>query len=139
MQSPFHLAIPVNNIEITRTFYTEILGCSVGREAERWIDFNFFGHQLSAHLKPEALESIPTSSVDGESVPVRHFGLVLECDAWHQLVECLDKNAVNYLIKPTIRFEGEVGEQATFFITDPSGNALEFKSFRDNKRLFAGS
>jgi len=139
MPSLFHLAIPVKDIEATRIFYTEMLGCSVGREAECWIDFNFFGHQLSAHLKPEALESIPTNPVDGESVPVRHFGLALEWDAWHQLVERLNKKAVNYLIKPTTRFEGEVGEQATLFITDPSGNALEFKSFKDSSQLFATS
>lgn len=139
MSSPFHLAIPVNDIEATRRFYTEIIGCSVGRKAERWIDFNFFGHQLSAHLKPEALGDILTNSVDGESVPVRHFGLVLEWDTWHQLVERLNQQSINYLIKPTIRFEGEVGEQATFFINDPSGNALEFKSFKDSEQLFATS
>jgi len=134
MLPSFHLAIPVKDIEATRTFYTEMLGCAVGREAERWIDFNFFGHQLSAHIKPEALESTPTNPVDGESVPVRHFGLVLKWDAWHKLVECLDKKAVSFLIKPTIRFEGKVGEQATFFIVDPSGNA---KSFKDSDQLFA--
>ena len=139
MRSPFHLAIPVKDIEATRTFYTEMLGCTVGREAEHWIDFNFFGHQLSAHLKPEALESTTTNRVDGKSVPVRHFGLVLEWDVWHKLAERLDKKAVNYLIKPTTRFEGEVGEQVTFFIVDPSGNALEFKSFKDSNQLFATS
>lgn len=137
MPVPFHLAIPVNDIETTRHFYVEILGCSVGREAVHWIDFNFFGHQLSAHLKPEAVEDIKTNPVDGESVPVRHFGLVLEWSRWHQFVERLDKLAIDYLIKPTTRFSGEVGEQATLFITDPSGNALEFKSFKDNRQLFA--
>ena len=139
MDSPFHLAFPIKDIEATRAFYTEIIGCTVGRESERWIDFNFFGHQISAHLKPEALESIPTNPVDGESVPVRHFGLVLEWSRWHQLVERLNKKEISYLIKPTTRFEGEVGEQATFFITDPSGNALEFKSFKDRDQLFATS
>ena len=139
MISAFHLAIPVKDIESTRIFYTETIGCSVGRVAERWIDFNFFGHQVSAHLKPEALEDIPTNHVDGEAVPVRHFGLVLEWDVWHQLVERLTKQPIKYLIKPTIRFEGEVGEQATFFITDPSGNAIEFKSFKDSNQLFATS
>ncbi len=138
MDSPFHIAFPVTDIESTRVFYTEIIGCSVGREAKRWIDFNFFGHQISAHLV-EALENIPTNPVDGETVPARHFGLVLEWNAWHEMVEQLNKKEVNYLIKPTIRFKNEVGEQATFFITDPSGNALEFKSFKDREQLFARS
>jgi extradiol dioxygenase family protein len=136
MGSPFHLAFPVKDIEATRTFYTEIIGCSVGREAERWIDFNFFGHQISAHLV-DTLEKIATNPVDGESVPARHFGLVLEWDAWHDLVEKLNAKEVSYIIKPTIRFKGEVGEQATLFIIDPSGNALEFKSFKDSEQLFA--
>ena len=135
--SPFHLAIPVNDIETTRRFYTEVLGCSVGREAERWIDFNFFGHQVSAHVKPEATGTIPANPVDGESVPVRHFGLVLDWHTWHALVDKLDERSIKYLIKPTIRFKGQVGEQATLFIKDPSGNVLEFKSFKDMNRLFA--
>ncbi len=139
MLSPFHLAIPVKAIEATRLFYTEVLGCSVGREADLWIDINFFGHQLSAHLKPDALETSKTNPVDGESVPVRHFGVVLEWNEWHQLVERLDNQEIKYLIRPTIRFEGEVGEQAIFFITDPSGNSLEFKSFKESSQLFATS
>lgn len=133
----FHLAIPVNDIKSTRTFYTQVLGCSVGREASRWIDFNFFGHQLSAHVKPEATQAASTNPVDGEAVPVRHFGLILPWQDWHALVEKLDAQQVEYLIKPTLRFQGKVGEQATLFINDPSGNALEFKSFRDASRLFA--
>ena len=137
MSVVFHLAIPVSDIETTRHFYTEVLGCSVGREAAHWIDFNFFGHQVSAHVKPEALNVVKTNPVDGESVPVRHFGLVREWAAWHQFAERLDKHGINYLIKPTIRFKGEVGEQATLFITDPSGNALEFKSFKNSEHLFA--
>jgi uncharacterized protein len=136
MDLPFHLAFPVNDIEATRKFYTEILGCSVGRESERWIDFNFFGHQISAHLA-ESLDKVPTNPVDGESVPARHFGLVLGWNVWHQFVENLNKIEVNYLIEPTIRFEGQVGEQATLFIADPSGNAIEFKAFKDNEQLFA--
>jgi len=135
MNTAFHLAFPVNDIETTRTFYTEVIGCTVGREAERWIDFNFFGHQISAHLT-DTIENIPTNPVDGESIPARHFGLVLEWNSWHQFVEGLNKKEVNYLIKPTIRFEGEVGEQTTCFISDPSGNALEFKSFKDRDQLF---
>lgn len=138
MDLPFHLAFPVNDIATTRQFYTEILGCSVGREAERWIDFNFFGHQISAHLV-ETLEEIPTNLVDGESVPARHFGLVLKWNVWHQFVENLNNRKVSYLIKPTIRFEGELGEQTTLFIVDPSGNAIEFKSFKDSEQLFARS
>ncbi len=135
--SAFHLAIPVNDIDSTRQFYTEVLGCIVGREAEKWIDFNFLGHQVSAHVKPEATEKCPTNPVDGESVPVRHFGLVLDWNSWHVLVDKLNEQSVEYLIKPTIRFKGEVGEQATLFIKDPSGNALEFKSFKDMNQLFA--
>lgn len=137
MSVPFHLAIPVKDIESTRHFYVEILGCLVGREAEHWIDFNFFGHQVSAHVKPEALDDVKTNPVDGESVPVRHFGLVLEWNAWHQLVEQLNKLSINYLIQPTIRFKGEAGEQATLFINDPSGNSLEFKTFKNSDQLFA--
>ena len=136
MLSPFHLAFPVNDIETTRSFYTEIIGCAVGREAERWIDFNFFGHQISAHLVDD-VDDVATNPVDGESVPARHFGLVLEWNAWHEFVERLNNKNVNYLIKPTTRFKGEVGEQATLFILDPSGNALEFKSFKDLEQLFA--
>ena len=136
MLSPFHLAFPVNDIEATRKFYTEVIGCSVGRQAERWIDFNFFGHQISAHLVDD-LQSVATNPVDGESVPSRHFGLVLDWDKWHELVEKLNNNKMDYLIEPTIRFEGEVGEQATLFILDPSGNALEFKAFKDKNQLFA--
>ncbi|MCG8379364.1 MAG: glyoxalase [Proteobacteria bacterium] len=134
--SPFHLAIPVNDIEITQKFYTEIIGCSVGRRSKTWIDFNFFGHQVSAHLKPEATEKIQTNPVDGKNVPVRHFGIVLEWDIWHQFVEELNGKSVEYLIEPTVRFKGQVGEQATFFIVDPSGNALEFKSFMNQAQLF---
>lgn len=136
MFSPFHLAFPVNDIETTRAFYTDILGCAVGREAKRWIDFNFFGHQISAHLV-DGMDDVVTNPVDGETIPSRHFGLVLEWHVWHEFVESLNSKGVNYLIKPTTRFKGEVGEQATLFILDPSGNALEFKSFKDPEQLFA--
>ena len=134
--SPFHLAFPVNNIKATRAFYTEIIGCTVGREAERWIDFNFHGHQISAHLV-DSLDDVATNPVDGETIPSRHFGLVLEWNKWHEFAEQLNNKNINYLIKPTTRFKGEVGEQATLFILDPSGNALEFKSFKDPEQLFA--
>ncbi|MEM7026713.1 MAG: VOC family protein [Pseudomonadota bacterium] len=133
----FHLAIPVNDIANTRDFYINQLGCRIGRESERWIDFDFFGHQLSAHVKPEETHLSQTNLVDGEQVPVRHFGLVLEWNRWHQFVDQLNAQDVNYLIKPTIRFHGKTGEQATFFIQDPSGNALEFKSFKLSGQLFA--
>ena len=134
---PFHLAIPVRDLDSTRAFYVETLGCSVGRETAHWIDFNFFGHQLSAHVKPEELSEVRTNLVDGEDVPVRHFGIVLDWDEWHVLVDRLRKQGITFLIESTLRFKGRVGEQATLFIHDPSGNALEFKSFKDDQRLFA--
>ncbi len=136
MLFPFHLAFPVNDIEATRAFYIDVLGCTVGREAKRWIDFNFFGHQISAHLVDD-MDNVTTNPVDGETIPSRHFGLVLEWDAWHEFTERLNRKGVNYLIKPTTRFKGEVGEQVTLFILDPSGNALEFKSFKNPLQLFA--
>lgn len=134
---PFHLAIPVIDIESTEQFYTEQLGCDIGRRSDRWIDFNFFGHQLSAHVNPEATGKTDTNPVDGEQVPVRHFGIVLGWTEWHDLRDSLLNNQTGFLIKPTIRFKGEVGEQATMFLCDPSGNALEFKSFRSAEQLFA--
>lgn len=134
---PFHLAIPVRDIESTRAFYVDTLGCSVGRESGRWIDFNFFGHQLSAHVRPEELSPVRTNPVDSEDVPVRHFGIVLAWDDWHALADRLKKKDITFLIGPTLRFKGRVGEQATLFILDPSGNTLEFKSFRDDRQLFA--
>ena len=135
---PFHLAFPVRDKASTRQFYGEVLGATIGREAELWIDFDFFGHQLSAHVRPEELVDSHTNPVDGEAVPVRHFGAVLEWQAWHALVDRIEaRSDVAWLIEPTIRFAGQVGEQATFFVRDPSGNALEFKSFRDPATLFA--
>ncbi len=138
---PFHLAVPVHDLEATRHFYTHIIGCSIGRESERWIDFNFFGHQLSVHLKPEETQMVSANAVDGKQVPVRHFGIVLPWDDWHALAERLkprqESGEIRFIISPYIRFEGEVGEQATMFFTDPSGNALEFKSFKDISQLFA--
>lgn len=135
---PFHLAFPVADLAATRAFYADQLGCAVGREAERWIDFDFFGHQVSAHLRPEALRPAgdPTNPVDGDAVPVRHFGAVLPWADWEALAARLGAKGVAFLIAPRIRFAGTVGEQGTFFVQDPSGNALEFKSFRDPSRLF---
>lgn len=137
MENPFHLAFPVKDIESTRQFYGHLLGCEIGREAERWIDFNFFGHQLSAHVKPEELAAAKTNEVDGDNVPVRHFGAILEWNAWHQLADKLRAEGIKFIIEPHIRFAGEVGEQATMFFLDPSGNALEFKSFKDFSQIFA--
>ncbi|MBI4782454.1 MAG: VOC family protein [Oscillatoriophycideae cyanobacterium NC_groundwater_1537_Pr4_S-0.65um_50_18] len=143
--SRFHLAFPVADLAQTRSFYCSVLGCAVGRTSDRWIDFDFFGHQITAHLKPELCASSlsdpsdpsATNPVDGDAVPVRHFGIILDWQTWHQLVDRLKDRALPFVISPHIRFVGEVGEQATLFIQDPSGNALEFKSFRDESRIFA--
>lgn len=137
MKNPFHLAFPVNDIKETKSFYKKILGCKIGREDVKWVDFDFFGHQLSAHVKPDELKNTKKNAVDGKDVPVRHFGVILEWEAWHSLSEKLKENNISFIIEPYIRFEGEVGEQATMFFLDPSGNALEFKSFKDPKQIFA--
>jgi len=133
----FHLAFPVVDIAATRAFYVELIGCREGRSATRWIDFDFFGHQISAHLVDAALKRAETNLVDGDNVPVRHFGAILEWKAWHALADKLRAAGVKFLIEPHIRFKGEIGEQATMFFLDPSGNALEFKSFLDSSRVFA--
>lgn len=137
-QAVFHLAYPIKDKEETRAFYRDILGCEQGREAETWVDFNFFGHQLSFHVKPEAFATPDaTNPVDGKNVPVRHFGAVLDWDDWHALRDRLIQNSTHFIIDPYIRFKGETGEQATMFFLDPSGNALEFKSFKDKSQIFA--
>lgn len=133
----FHLAFAVTDLEATRRFYVNVLGCGLGREAERWIDFDFYGHQISAHLVDGPLPAVETNGVDGDDVPTRHFGAVLSWEGWHELAERLRLTGQPFLIAPHIRFAGEVGEQATFFLRDPSGNAIEFKSFKDPSRLFA--
>jgi extradiol dioxygenase family protein len=133
---PFHLAFPVRDIATTRTFYGELLGCPEGRSSERWVDFDFFGHQLVAHLV-EGSDDAGTNPVDGDAVPVPHFGAVLPWDSWEQLAARLRAAGITFIIEPRVRFEGQVGEQGTFFVRDPSGNALEFKTFRDPSRLFA--
>ena len=137
MKNPFHLAFPINDINETKSFYKKILGCKIGREDVKWVDFDFFGHQLSANVKPDELKNTKKNAVDGKDVPVRHFGVILEWEAWHSLSEKLKENNISFIIEPYIRFEGEVGEQATMFFLDPSGNALEFKSFKDPKQIFA--
>jgi extradiol dioxygenase family protein len=134
----FHLAFPVADLEATRHFYVERLGCRAGREAATWIDFDFFGHQISAHLKPEECRSEATGDVDGEAVPLRHFGAILPWQEFHALARRLEDVGTRFIIAPHLRFVGEPGEQATMFLADPSGNALEFKAFRDERQIFAG-
>lgn len=136
MNPPFHLAFPVKNLEQTRRFYHDLLGCEIGRSAEKWMDFDFFGHQLSAHVKPDEVKNAATNPVDGDNVPVRHFGVILDWQQWHDLAEKLKKQKIKFIIEPHIRFEGQVGEQATMFFTDTSGNALEFKAFKDRSQIF---
>ncbi len=134
----FHLAFPVFDIEATRRFYVGELGCAVGREAERWIDFDFRGHQISAHLVDDAQRAkMPTNEVDGDGIPVRHFGLILPWEEWQETARAWEARGVRFLVSPRIRFAGEVGEQATLFVEDPSGNAIELKSFKDPSRVFA--
>lgn len=136
--SPFHLAIPVSDIAASRRFYGELLGCPEGRSDETWVDFDFFGHQLVCHLDPD--REVPdriANPVDGHSVPVPHFGVVLDMETWSDLADRLRAAGVEFVIEPYIRFEGQPGEQGTMFFEDPSGNAVEFKAFRDRGNLFA--
>ena len=137
MSSVFHLAFPVHDLDKARYFYVTVLGCTEGRSAPRWVDFNFYGHQISAHLRPEALDAVRVNSVDGDAVPVRHFGLILPWEQWETLAERMTQLQWSFRIEPKIRFQGQVGEQGTFFVDDPSGNCLEFKSFRDPSLIFA--
>lgn len=134
---PFHLAFPVYDLPATRAFYEGLLGAHVGRTSERWIDFDFYGHQITAHLVEGEAPAAPTNSVDGKQVPVRHFGVILSWDAWEALAEKLNRHRIEYLIEPGIRFAGQVGEQGTFFVLDPSGNGLEFKTFKDFNQIYA--
>jgi len=137
---PFHLAIPVTDIQECRKFYGEIFGCEEGRRSETWVDFNFFGHQLVIHYKPgdeTKANAKHCNPVDGHDVPVPHFGVVLNWEDWESLERRLRAENIEFVIKPYIRFKGQVGEQATMFLLDPSGNALEFKAFRDVSQLFA--
>lgn len=135
--APFHLAFPVTDLAQARAFYGELLGCPEGRSAPDWVDFNFFGHQIVAHLAPNEAGHRSSSQVDGKSVPVRHFGVVLGMSDWQALAERLTAAGISFIIEPHIRFKGQVGEQATMFLLDPCGNALEFKAFADMSRLFA--
>ncbi len=136
--TPFHVAIPVHNLEECRNFYKEVLGCEEGRSSDHWVDFNLFGHQLVIHYKPkEETHKSHHNPVDGKAVPVPHYGVVLPMDTWEALAERLKQHKVSFVIEPYVRFKGEVGEQATMFFNDPSGNALEFKAFKDMTQLFA--
>jgi len=135
---PFHLAFPVNDLASTRAFYQEALQCKVGRTSEKWIDFDLFGHQITAHLSPDDTTKPTQNDVDGKQVPVRHWGVILEWDQWNALAERMKERKTDFVIEPYVRFEGEQGEQATMFFLDPSGNALEFKSFKEDASIFAG-
>lgn len=136
---PFHLAVPVSNLEEARKFYRDTLGCEEGRSSDHWVDFNFFGHQFVIHYKDLAEKDKSGSSnpVDGKDVPIPHFGVVLEWDTFQAFAEDLKNKNISFIIEPYIRFKGKVGEQATMFFKDPSGNALEFKAFKDMDQLFA--
>jgi len=133
---PFHLALPVDNLAAARRFYGELLGCPEGRSAPEWVDFDLYGHQIVAHLAPHGVPKRTTNEVDSEDVPVPHFGLVLPMGEWEDLAERLTDADVKFVIPPTVRFAGQAGEQATMFLLDPAGNALEFKAMADPAKLF---
>jgi uncharacterized protein len=137
--TPFHLAFPVKNLDDTRRFYGEILGCPIGRSSDTWVDFDLFGHQMSAHLRPETAASPANSgNVDGIEVPIPHFGAVLPMVEWRMLADRLEARPdIEWIERPMVRFEGQPGEQATLFIRDPAGNALEFKGFASMDEVFA--
>jgi extradiol dioxygenase family protein len=133
----FHLAFPVHDLAAARRFYGALLGCAEGRSADTWVDFDFYGHQVVAHLAPEEAGHRQTSAVDGDAVPVRHFGVILSVEEWQALADKLLAAGTRFIVEPHVRFRGEVGEQSTMFFLDPSGNALEFKAFADPTRIFA--
>lgn len=134
--SPFHLAIPVNDLSKSRVFYGQVLELEEGRSSDHWVDFNFFGHQLVIHFKENSIIENDSNHVDGKDVPIPHYGIVLEWDQFHNFSKLLKKKKIAFIIKPYIRFKGLIGEQATMFFKDPSGNALEFKSFKDPNQIF---
>ena len=137
MQAPFHLAFPVKDLAATRDFFENLLGCEIGRTSERWIDINFWGNQISAHLTENGDSEAPTNHVDGKEVPVKHFGAILEMDEWQALADKLTEYGIEFIIEPYVRFKGEVGEQATMFFLDPNSNAIESKAFGDKSQIFA--
>jgi extradiol dioxygenase family protein len=134
---PFHLAFPVDDLAAARRFYGGLLGCPEGRSAAHWVDFDLYGHQIVAHLAPDAAKASAINPVDGEDVPVPHFGLVLPMAEWQKLAARLEGAGVDFVIAPTVRFAGQPGAQATMFLCDPAGNALEFKAMADPAKLFA--
>lgn len=134
---PFHLAFPVRDLAEARRFYGGLLGCPEGRSSDEWVDFDLYGHQVVAHLAPDQCVEVSRNQVDGDAVPVRHFGVVLSIAEWERLAGNLKAAGTKFVIEPHVRFKGQVGEQATMFFLDPSGNALEFKAFRDPAQLFA--
>ncbi|MBG97540.1 glyoxalase [bacterium] len=133
---PFHLAFPVRDLKEAKRFYVDFLGCGLGRSSDKWIDFDFFGHQVVAHLVKDKKNKTQTSAVDSKNVPVEHFGIILSMPDWKKLALKLESKGVNFIIKPYIRFKNLPGEQATMFFLDPSGNALEFKAFKDDSEIF---
>ena len=134
---PFHIAIPVHNLAECRAFYRDVLKCEEGRSSDHWVDFNLFGHQLVIHYKEKSHEELHSNPVDGKTVPVPHYGVVLPWEVFQNFSEALKSKNIDFIIEPYIRFEGQIGEQATMFFSDPAGNALEFKAFRDINQLFA--
>lgn len=134
---PFHLAIPVNDLAKARSFYSDLLGFEEGRSSDHWVDYNFFGHQLVIHLDPYHKGVMVANAVDGKEVPVPHFGVVLEWDAFDTFADRIRQKGIDFIIEPYLRFEGLAGEQKTLFFKDPSANALEFKSFKHISSLFA--
>lgn len=137
MQNLFHIAFPVHDLAAARAFYGGVLGCREGRSSERWIDFDLYGHQIVAHLAPDAKRAVNHNPVDGHDVPIPHFGVILTLSQWEALAARVRGAGIKFIIEPYIRFKGELGEQATMFFLDPSGNALEFKAFADFKQVFA--
>lgn len=135
--NPFHLAFPVHDLAAARAFYGDTLGCSEGRSSDTWIDFNLGGHQIVAHLDPAHDASDATNAVDGDAVPIFHFGMILDFDGFDALATRLQEKGADFIIEPRTRFAGEAGEQRTMFVRDPSGNALEFKAFADQRQIFA--
>ena len=132
----FHLAFPVHNLESAREFYVNVLGCDTGRESDSWIDFDLYGHQIVAHLSPDDCSPVSTNPVDEDDIPCRHFGVILEWGEWEVLQNRIKMLKHKFLVKPKIRFKSKPGEQGTFFVNDPSGNALEFKSFKNDSMVF---
>lgn len=137
MTNLFHLAFPVSDLDAARKFYADVLGCEEGRSSSEWIDFNLYGHQIVTHLSPGFVRQQAANHVDADAVPIPHFGIVLPMNEWKELAEKLSAKGIQFIIEPKIRFAGEVGEQATMFFLDPSGNALEFKGFADFSQIFA--